>query len=360
MPNEEIVYTTPEQQLEKLKAQKLIIDDERFALDSLKVFGYSNLIKSYREPYTYIKDTKKQYRSDVTFEQIYSLFILDKNLRNAVMASMLDLEEHIKEIAAEVVASSFGIHQNEYLSYKNYRDRKTGNKKFTLKNILKTMRETLNTTKEPIFHYNNKYGLVPPWILFKSIYLSTIINYIKMFKRSEQEEMVSLLYDFDSLNLSMQQCRMLMMDTLFISYEYRNIAAHGGRIYNYSCNAKLRSTEIFGTSPEINPFSGFSQLLFLLSLLKYQSPYDRLETTLTDEINRHCKMYPQDVTYLGQILNIDITKQTIVFLSPKKNIYHSNEHCSGMQNALSIRMEKAMKMGFIPCKKCCSFNSNEL
>ncbi|HJA12344.1 MAG TPA: hypothetical protein H9799_05250 [Candidatus Mediterraneibacter merdipullorum] len=55
MANDEIEYTTVEKQIEKLKQQNLIIDDEEFAKKSLTLFGYSNLIKSYREPYIVIK-----------------------------------------------------------------------------------------------------------------------------------------------------------------------------------------------------------------------------------------------------------------------------------------------------------------
>lgn len=118
-----ISYTTVEQQLNKLTSQKLIIENISFARDALNTYGYSNLIKSYRDPYVITSDNKKVYRSDVTFDQIYSLYILDKNLRNAVMATMLDLEEYVKENAASVLAASFGTHQNDYLNYKEtYRE----------------------------------------------------------------------------------------------------------------------------------------------------------------------------------------------------------------------------------------------
>lgn len=103
---DDIIYTTPEEQIQKLKEQRLIIEDEDAAINALVSFGYSNLIKSYREPYTIITGGKKVHHSDVTFfNQIYSLYLLDKELRNAVMAAMLDLEEHIKESAADVIAN---------------------------------------------------------------------------------------------------------------------------------------------------------------------------------------------------------------------------------------------------------------
>ena len=112
-------YTTVDEQIEKLKSQHLIITDESFAKTALKRYGYSNLIKSYREPYVIISDTEKVFRSGILFEQVFSLYMFDKNLRNSVMASMLDLEEHVKEIAADVVAQSFGIHPDEYLKFRD-------------------------------------------------------------------------------------------------------------------------------------------------------------------------------------------------------------------------------------------------
>ena len=170
-----ILYTTPQEQIEKLKSQNLIINDDDFAGATLTAFGYSNLIKSYREPYTITSDNGTLYRSGVTFEQIYSLYMLDKNLRNAVIAAMLDLEEHIKEQAADIIANSFGTYQDDYLKYRNYRNKRKRKQRFTLKGILDTMQKALDTDKDPIHHYKTQHGIVPPWILFKSIYFSTII-----------------------------------------------------------------------------------------------------------------------------------------------------------------------------------------
>ena len=96
---DEINYTTPTEQIEKLRSQNMIILNEDFAKEQLQQCGYSNLIKSYRDPYTLVSNGRKIYRSGITFEQVLSLYTLDKNLRNAVMSAMLDLEEHIKAIA---------------------------------------------------------------------------------------------------------------------------------------------------------------------------------------------------------------------------------------------------------------------
>lgn len=54
-----IVYSSVEEQIEKLLGQNLVIEDEQLAAEALSLYGYSNLIKSYREPYTFLKDGKK-------------------------------------------------------------------------------------------------------------------------------------------------------------------------------------------------------------------------------------------------------------------------------------------------------------
>lgn len=347
----EITYSTITQQIKKLESQKLIISDLNFAQKNLELYGYSNLIKSYREPYIIKQNELIEYRSGVSFEQIHSLYILDKNLRNSVIASMLDLEEHIKEVSASVISSSFGIKRNDYLQYRNYANKNKRKRRFTLRGILESLEKTCDTTKNPIHHYIDKYNDVPPWILFKSIYFSTIINFIDLFKVNEQEELVKKLYDVKELNLPLSSLRKLMMDTLFICLEYRNIAAHGGRIYNHPIDYILRKDEIFGEEYS-SLINGFSQLLFLLNLFEYKSPYIRLHKALERELTRHCSEFPQDVTYLGQTLNINIEPTDYVFISPQKNIYHINRHCSGLINAQQITLAEAQAKNYCPCKKC--------
>ena len=156
---EKIYYSTPEDQLKKLISQNLTIYDQDHALTGLRLFGYSNLIKSYRDPYILKSDDTIMYRDGVSFEQISSLYFFDKALRNTVMASMQDLEEHIKEIAANVIAQSFGVDPSSYLQYRNYQNKRKRKERFSLNGILHTMNEALTTDKEPIHHYMEKYGI---------------------------------------------------------------------------------------------------------------------------------------------------------------------------------------------------------
>lgn len=352
MSTHDIEYSTIEKQLDKLKSQGLIISDEKFAISQLKCYGYSNLIKSYREPYLIMDNGQKKYRSGVTFEQIASLYELDKNIRNTVMAAMQDLEEHFKELSADVIAHSFGTNQNSYLQFRNYQNRRKSIEKFRLGPILDSLRAQLHSPKDPIHYYYNTYGIVPPWILFKSVYFSTMVNFIDQFKVPQQTELMHQLLDFENMGLPEYNARLLMMDILFVAMEYRNNAAHGGRMYDFLPRNIVRSHEIFG--PEYENFSpSYTDMIELLKCLRYRNPYYQLSTALTDEINRHCNQFPQDVTYLGQLLKINIEPHTIVHITNTSNKFHSNPTCSGIKNTSAIDLSYALENGYVPCKRCC-------
>lgn len=349
----EIQYTSSDEQIKKLESQHLIIKDKATAKQHLNTFGYSNLIKSYREPYVIVENSKKLYRSGVTFEQITSLFLLDKNLRNAVFSSMLDLEEHVKACTADVIAEAFGTDPDQYLQFRNYRDKRKNKPQFRLSYILNKMRIALQTDKNPIHHYQDTYGSVPPWILFNSMYFTTIVNFIDLLKKTEQEAIAKKLYPTIRIPLQADGLRKLMMDTLFICVEYRNISAHGGRIYNHKSSSELRGDEIFEDykNPAIE-INGFSRLIFLLSLLYYQNPFLRLDNILQEELTRHCSVYPDDITYLSRTLNVNIVTTDVVYISGNSDKFHSNPHCSGMENTKEIPYEEAMKNKLTPCKRC--------
>ena len=351
--NKSIEYTTVWEQIEKLKSQNLIITNDQTAFDMLSSFGYSNLIKSYREPY--ISQTKNGELSyhNIPIEQIESLYTLDKNIRNAIMASMQDLEEHIKESSANVIAKSFGVNQNEYLQYKNYRDKKRVKYRFSLKGILETISKNTLSDKDPIAHYRNKYDLIPPWILFKSIYFSTMVNFISLFKPKEQEALASQLYNNSPFNFDTTDSKKIMMDTLYIALEFRNLAAHGGRMYNYTPSSTLRFDEISSLHlRDFIPSHGLGQLLELLDLLTYSAPAYRLRESIATEVIRHCEDYPHDFTFLREALQINASLTKVVHVTPNSKIFHQDSSCSGMKHPYQLTLEEATEQGYMPCKRC--------
>jgi len=347
-------YTTIKEQIQKLKNDNLIIENESDAETALELFGYSNLIKGYRNQYTITIDNEKKFNSNASFNQIMSLFTMDKCLRNATISATLDFEEFVKSSFSDVLASSFGIHQNDYLKYCNFRDKRKKNQ-FSLKSILEHYAKAIEKRKGLIPHYLDKYSCFPPWILLKNIYMSDQFNLINFLKPKEKILLMHHIYDYDHLketyNLSEKQAVKLMVDTLFVCLGYRNASAHGNRIFDYKCPAKVRCDEIFN-EPNVVPDNGFSQLLSLFGFIKYQTPYLTLHDTLESQVTRHLRIYPQDITYLSKILNVGLVKKEIVFVSENSKKYHSIEHCSGLKFGKEVELNDAISSGYNPCSKC--------
>ena len=337
-----ISYSSIKDQIIKMRAQGLIINDISLAEFVLKTYGYSSVVKSYRDAYVYVDSNgKKLYRDGVTFEQIYSLFTFDQVLRSAVFTCMLDIEAYIKNLSSEIVSKDFGTDPAKYLDFRNYRD-KSSNPRFSLNAIIKSFRDALTSNKNPIKYYRDNYGVIPPWILFDGVYFSTIVNFVRDFKPKQQDQIASQMYTLSG-NFDLAAAKELMVDTLFICNEFRNLAAHRGRIYNYVNDAHCR---------RFPNDEGIVLLLRILGALDYKAPYKHLADTLNAEVNRHCSMYPQDATYLGQILKMNIQMHSYVYALNGSKVIHSNPYCSGMKNPVRIEVKDEVLNKYSKCKRC--------
>lgn len=310
----EIKYTTSEQQIEQLKKKGLIFHDEHAARENLDRYGYYNIINSYKGTYQTMADGKKEYFLGTTFEQIFSMFTLDHNLRNSIMSSMLDLEECLRAATAEIIAKDFGVNHNTYLNYNNYRDRTSSNPKFSLKGILSTLHNNAHSGKDPIRYYREQYGIIPPWILLKGTYFSTLINLIKCFKHKQKQQLLAILLKDLNIQDAAPDMVALFQTVLFICLDYRNAAAHGGRIYNfqsdYAQNLVISDNVVtfFPQLKDVGSLSGIRQLGSLLTIFKYEQPLHIIANSLNEQVNRHLHLYPNDINLLSQNIGVPIEK----------------------------------------------------
>lgn len=86
----EIPYSDINTQITKLKNKGLHFNDLDHAKNMMSIYGYYNIINTYKEPYIHIENGEKVYNAGVSFEQIFSLFTFDHTLRNSVLSSMLE------------------------------------------------------------------------------------------------------------------------------------------------------------------------------------------------------------------------------------------------------------------------------
>lgn len=353
-----IDYTTIEEQIKSLKDKELLFIDENSAKVYLARYGYYSIINSYKEPYQITINGKRKYTTGTTFEQIHSMFTFDHNLRNSIMSSMLDLEECLRAATAEVIAYKFGTDHNTYLNYRNFRDHYSSNPKFTLSRILGTLWNNTNSDKDPIKYYREKYHIVPPWILLKGTYFSTLINLIKFLKKEQKQHLIRILLRIPLEEEITPEITTLFQTILFICLDYRNTAAHGGRIYNFQSqhtsqiNISGDTIRIFPALKNAKNSSGIQLLLILLSIFKDRQPRTIIHDSLEQQLNRHLSDYPNDVDILAETMGVSIQSKQYVWVNEKTKTYHSNEFCSGMINAKRTAYDNINHLTYHPCKRC--------
>ena len=346
--NDAYPYTTPEQQIQKLKGQKLTFSNEESAKRALKIWGHYNIINGYREPYLIREYGEKRYYPETTFEQILSLFLLDRGIREGVLSAMIDLEEHLRAVVADIIAEDFGTDHSVYLQDNNYRDKRVRNPQFHRNAILGKMRNTAeHSDTQPVKYYREHHGIVPPWILLKGIYFSTLVNFIRFFKAPQRVKLVRALYGNDVPDEKLDYYKDLLADTFSMCVEYRNCAAHGGRIYNYIPHSIIRSLA------DSELARGLPQLLHVLSLFGYDLPHKKLDSAINTALNNYCPMFPNDLELLEKAMGFHIYKENYVWLNPTTRKYHSIQHCSGNASSIRILLETAQKAGYVACKRCC-------
>ena len=98
-----------------------------------------------------------------------------------------------------------------------------------------------------------------------------------------------------------------------------------------------------------------AQLLALLSCFTYLNPYTTIDSSLSEEINRHLSVYPQDKVIIENFIGMELTVKKVIWISPKTRKFHTNPNCSGMKNYIKITYDETSFdiNQFEPCKKCC-------
>ena len=298
-------FTTIEQQIELLKSRNLVFKSEKNAKIILESYGYYEIINGYKDFYVEKTNSTERYRDGITFEQIASLYSLDHSIRNQLIVTLLDLESHLRAATSYVIAESFSSTQSEYLKFSNYQNRSTKYKRFSLGSILDKFNKVAHSSKEPIKYHMDTYGNVPPWVLLKGIYLSDLVNFIRLLKPNEKEKLIHKIYSIP-VELIDTHLKNFFTDTLFMCLEYRNLAAHGDRIYNHIPKSIIRVTsdsekelsELIPNFNHINNSHSLGTLIYALSLFKKQEYVHSLQQVIEKEIKRHCSAYPDDLEYL--------------------------------------------------------------
>lgn len=246
-------FKTLENQIQILKSRNLLFLEEQTAYKVLSTYGYYEIINGYKEAILEKKDGNEEDRfvEGATFEQLFSLFKMDKSIASCISKTMHELELHLRTTLAYVVAKHYTAEYDNYTNRNNYtrgavkwNSRRHKNES-ERDQLLRKFEKIKNDDIQPFKHYREYHGNIPPWILLKGTTFGNLITFYRLLKGSIKTEVICLMTDIP-VELINDDFKQMFSEMLYMFLAYRNRADHGGRVYNYQSDKNsMKYHEVF-------------------------------------------------------------------------------------------------------------------
>ena len=224
-------FKTLDEQLEILRYKGLVINNEKFAKDVLLrenyffLTGYRHLLMN--------KSNNKVYQKGATFEELYSIFLFDRQFRNLIFKNLLIVENNAKSIFSYQLSKKYGYREKDYLKPKNFTE--DPRKQSQLNDLLKKMKRQIRVNGSQhtaTLHYVSNYGYIPLWILVKVLSFGIVSELFQVLKKEDQKEIANT-YEINPST---------MIVYLPILANYRNLCAHEDILYENKTQKAIDDT----------------------------------------------------------------------------------------------------------------------
>ena len=286
-------FRTLDEQVNIMINKGLIIDDKDKAKDVLFRENYF-FINGYRTLF-YTKD--RTFIKGTTFDELYSLFLFDRNLRNIIFKYILVFENNIKSIISYQMSKKYGYKEKEYLNIKNFNQDLKERRR--VEDVINKMKRQIRINGEKhtaTFHYITKYHYIPLWILVKVLSFGLINELFGILKEEDQKEIA----DFYKINPEDLKVYLSLLSN------YRNLCAHEDIVYEHKTQTYINDTyyheKLNIPKDELGEYTkGKNDLFDLIIILKQVLQADRFSEMMS-EINRCFDIFNLNVN------TIDINK----------------------------------------------------
>lgn len=178
------------EQILLLKSRGMIFNREAEASWLLRDFNYYNIINGYKDPFLSSEDT---FKKNTSFEEVYSLYMFDKKLKDIFLKYILKIETILRSIIAYefskihnndnyLKVSCFDIYENNNFVNKEKKQKRLHDIQFLIAKLNSDISTGINN-KPYIKHYMMKYGFVPLWVLINAISFGTLCNFLELMKQ---------------------------------------------------------------------------------------------------------------------------------------------------------------------------------
>lgn len=289
-------FKTYDEQIEILSNRGLGINNPEYAKIILSQVNYYNLINGYKTPFldnTSSNGEEDVYKSGSSFEEIYALHEMDRELKEVIFSSLLRFEKLLKTSCAYHFSDLYRDGLYPYLQVENYSASKH-QLNYVLKNIgtlsNAISRENKNSNgKKPIKHYIKKHDHIPLWVLVNFLTLGNISYFYNSLDESLQNKIAK---DFgerykESYQSKEKISKTELIDIIKICNFFRNVCAHDEVMFSFSLN-KAGQTAIFEKFFNEN-YTGknLHDLILVLKLVIPEKEYQSLISSISSIKNKY-------------------------------------------------------------------------
>lgn len=217
----EKTFKSLEEQIEIFENKGLVIENKDYAREVLLRENYF-FINGYRRTFMKSAD-KSRFIEGTKFEELYSLFLFDRKIRNILFKNILIIENNIKSILSYQLSKKYGHREKDYLKPNNFNY--TFDNKKRINDLISKMRRQIKNnafTHSATRHYATNYGYIPLWVLVKVLSFGIVVELFSILKKDDQYDIMELYgLDLNTFN-----------SYLSILSNYRNLCAHEDIVYD--------------------------------------------------------------------------------------------------------------------------------
>ena len=222
-------FKTLDEQIDILKHKGLIVNDTKYAKEVLLRENYF-FLNGYRH---LLVNKDKTFKQGATFEELYSIFLFDRSLRNIIFKYLLVIENNLKSIFSYQLSKKYGYKEKDYLKNNNFTT--APERQAQLNDLLRKMKRQIRVNgaqHTATQHYASNYGYIPLWILVKVLSFGIISELYQVLKVEDQKEIADTFeIDIDSLIVYLP-----------ILANYRNLCAHEDILYENKTQKAINDT----------------------------------------------------------------------------------------------------------------------
>lgn len=268
------VFKTLNEQIEILKNKGLVVNNYEEAKEVLFRENYF-FLTGYR--HFFLKNNK--FLPGTTFEELYSVFLFDRKIRNIMFKYILVIENNIKSIISYQLSKKYGFKEKDYLNIKNYnqdilKERQVADVVSKIKRQIRINGRNHSAT----IHYINNYGYLPLWIVVKVLSFGIMAEYYNILQTEDQIN-ISDSYGISSNKLSI---------FLTLLANFRNLCAHEDILYNHKTQRPIPDDIIHQylniDKKDDEYIYGKNDLFALIIIMKYMLSKEEFKD-LTNEIS---------------------------------------------------------------------------